>query len=340
MSDNNNKSFTIVPLNSSPSNVVPTTNTGLIPQLLLGALNESGGTIRTSTAEKMQNVSSAGNALKKALSGIWVSDSLKRRGQMLTRLATWCTREMLPVNAETASLFVMATNTSIQAQYSYAKLLSGTMKHLGIHTLPLLTLATALRAQGAAIPMRQALPIPKDILLNWAFKQSAPLMLACLIAWKTASRWSEVVNLTRKHFLYLSPNEVIIDWSTIPKARRADPYKASKFTVIRGDLTGTIFMMSDHLKPGSILCGVNTGELDHLWASDPIMAKYSAHSIKRGALTTLTEKALTEKFDPVKISILAKHQHVTILAQTTIRYGANPIALARLLGTGDVTLHL
>lgn len=235
-------------------------------------------------------------------------------------------------------MFVAATNTTVQAKYAYAKTLSGTMKQLGIPTQPLLTLASSLRASGAAIPLHQATPITRAELMLWARYQPIPVRLATMIAWKTASRWGEVVQLRPVNFILRSPEEVIIDWSTIPKARRANPYKPSKFAVIRGDMTPEIFSMLKDCRDGSTICTVSTSDLDHTWATDPKMAKYSAHSIKRGAITLLTELAAADRtIDPTHISLLAKHEHVTVLATMTIRYGGNPIALARLLGTGNVT---
>lgn len=311
-------------------------NAGLIPTLLLDALASSASTIRTSTAERMPTAASATSALKDSLAGIWVSDSMKRRSQLLRRLANWCLRENLPVTPESAVLFVTATGITVQGQHSYAKTLSGTLRHLGFNTQPLLTFATALRAQGAAVPLHQAKPITRDLLLSWAFQQPRDVLLACMIAWKTASRWKEVVELKKQNIIWSTCKEVIIDWSTIPKGRRANPYQASKFTVITGDLTTSIHAALSNLKDKQ-LCAVSTSELDHLWSGDGKMAGYSAHSIKRGALTHLMERAVAAQLDPVKISLLAKHQHVNVLAQNTIRYGANPVALARLLGTADAT---
>ena len=108
--------------------------------------------------------------------------------------------------ADSASLWVLATSTSRQAQLSYAKALSGTMKHSGFDNQPLKSLASALRAAGAAVPLKQASPMLKEDLLMWVDQEGDPhLRLAGLVAWKTCSRWGEVHQLTSAQFILVTP---------------------------------------------------------------------------------------------------------------------------------------
>ncbi|KAJ9437354.1 hypothetical protein DIPPA_16296 [Diplonema papillatum] len=226
---------------------------------------------------------------------------------------------------------------------SYTKSLSGIFRHLGICNQSLLSLAAALRAVGAAIPCQQAMPMEKHILVAWAFSQSPRLCLAALIAWKTASRWTEVSNLSSANFLLVKRDEVVIDWFTIPKGRRAMPFTHSRWVVIKGDLTEAIFLLLTSLPPFQRLTSWTTTKLVGVWRRSPQLSLYSAHSIKRGALTYLFKKVAAGHLIPeVLLSRLAKHKvkEVEGLAEVTLRYGGDPLAMARALRTDKVTALL
>ena len=69
------------------------------------------------------------------------------------------------------------------------------------------------------------------------------------------------------------------------------------------------------------------------------MCPYRAHSIKRGATTRLIELMVDdETIDGALVDRLTKHRHATEkLSRSTLGYVANPIATARVLGTGKIT---
>lgn len=168
------------------------------------------------------------------------------------------------------------------------------------------------------------------------------MRLCVYVAWKTASRWGEVWKLSSSQFLLVSQEEIIIDWWTTPKRRRADPFRASRYVVVTGHLTKEIADLFQVLQPFQILCLVNTEQLDALWRSNPEMSLYRAHSIKRGATSHLLE--LMEGGADISgdlLDRLTKHEHGTEkMSRSTLRYGGNPIAMARVLETGKVTQHL
>ncbi|KAJ9462843.1 hypothetical protein DIPPA_20578 [Diplonema papillatum] len=80
-----------------------------------------------------------------------------------------------------------------------------------------------------------------------------------------------------------------------------------------------------------------------MWAADPSMSQFSAHSIKRGAVDHLMEaKAGGAPFPAHLISRLAKHANDVdpTVADMTVRYVSNSVALARVLQTAEVTAFL
>ncbi|KAJ9452494.1 hypothetical protein DIPPA_25585 [Diplonema papillatum] len=278
---------------------------------------------------------------------MWAETTLRDRQNLWRRFDAWTVARGLPTNADSASLFVLATQVRPQGLLSYAKALSAVFGHMGRDNHPLRALASALRAAGAAIPCAQAEPIPRELLLRWARAQESSVCLAALVAWKTASRWGEVCALSSPQFLLVTPQEVIIDWFRTPKARKRDPFRPSRFAVVQGDLTSEIATLFQECSPFEKLTEMTTEALDVTWKRAPAMSTFSAHSIKRGAATFIFQKlASGEAVVPAAlVDRLTKHEEkegggADKFSDTTLRYGGDLVALARALRTGEVTRHL
>ncbi|KAJ9470203.1 hypothetical protein DIPPA_03885 [Diplonema papillatum] len=168
--------------------------------------------------------------------------------------------------------------------------------------------------------------------------------MCALLAWKTASRWAEVADLSSAQFLSVAPEEIIVDWQQTPKGRRRDPFKPSRYAVIVGALTSELSEMYRKSAPFPKLCSLTTTGIDAMWARTPQMRKYSAHSIKRGAVTHLYDCIARGMPLPLYlVNRLAKHEEPGgpgAISKTTLRYGGNPLALARVLRTADATMLL
>ncbi|KAJ9436747.1 hypothetical protein DIPPA_28398 [Diplonema papillatum] len=169
--------------------------------------------------------------------------------------------------------------------------------------------------------------------------------MCTLLAWKSASRWAEAAALSSKQFLRVAPEEIVIDWEQTPKGRRRNPFKPSRFAVIVGPLTPELAEMFQASAPFDELCSLTTTGLDSMWTRSPEMRRYSAHSIKRGAVTRLFDLIASGVSIPLcSVHRLAKHEEPGgtegAISETTIRYGGNLLALARVLGTAKATKHL
>ena len=71
------------------------------------------------------------------------------------------------------------------------------------------------------------------------------------------------------------------------------------------------------------------------------MKEFSGHSIKRGAIShLLVLMAQGVDIPEILLARLAKHKTAAGLPEITIRYGANEVALARAMKTGEVTKYL
>ncbi|KAJ9440335.1 hypothetical protein DIPPA_05758 [Diplonema papillatum] len=260
------------------------------------------------------SAATAQHLLQVLVSRMWASSTSQQRQLLWARLARWAHNNCLPINPDTACLFVLATGVSPQAQLAYTKALSGAFRHIGITNVPLLSLASALRATGAAIPVNQAPPVPKECLIRWALTQRTDIRLAVIVAWKTASRWAEVADLSSDQFILVTSTEVIIDWQIASIFRVLAPFELTTTT---------------------------TSRLSHMWDSVPSMARFSGHSIKRGAVTHLFSRvAQGVPIDVMLICRLAKHSTKQGVPDMTVRYGGDGIPMARALQTGLVTVHL
>jgi integrase len=233
---------------------------------------------------------------------------------------------------------------SMQGQLAYSKAMSGTFKFLGWERQELLNLASALRAQGAEIPIEPAVPLLKEDLVRWLRSINDPMLaLTAMLAWKTASRWGEMVGLTISHFPVIENHEVIVSWSTLPKGRRKNPYKPSMYTVIRGEWTQEIAELLRRVPNHHPFCPWTTDKLDSELKDVPFMSQYTGHSFKRGAATHLVKEAERRgiEFNATDFSILLKHETTyDLLTSSDLRYTEAGPSLARMLGTQRVTMLL
>eukprot|EP00659_Diplonema_papillatum_P000307 gene307-biopygen317 len=303
-----------------------------------------GDTTRTGkTQEPAVSMGEAHARLVNHVGKMWASTTVKDRRNIWRRLVAWTSQWGLPLNADTACLFVAATGVRPSGLLTYSKALSASFGAMGLPNQPLRTMSTALRGAGASVPESQALPVDKERLLGWAFLQAPAIQLAVLVAWKSASRWAEVAALSSDQFILVTPREVVVDWFQTPKGRRRNPFRASRYVVILGPLTDKISTLYGSLAPFCPLSNLTTTALDSLWAKTPEMAGYTGHSIKRGATTHVLERVVEgERVPMYLLDRLAKHEEKsgTALSEVTIRYGGNPIAMARALETGRVTMLL
>ncbi|KAJ9465919.1 hypothetical protein DIPPA_32360 [Diplonema papillatum] len=297
-------------------------------------------TLASRHRERDVTVSEARDRLHQVVGRAWAESTVDDRRNLWRRFQAWTSAQGMGLNPDTAVLFVMATSVEPQGMLAYSRLLAAVFGHLGVNSQPLKTLASALRGAGAAIPLSQAESIPRDTLLSWAMDQVSHVRLATLVAWKTASRWADVCMLTRRDFVLVTDDEVIVDWGVRPKGRTRNPFCVSKLVVICGPLTNVIAMLVRGAGDFRQLTSVSTAQLARMWAGELRMCRYSAHSIKRGAVDHLLEaKSLGAPFPEHLISRVAKHKNEVdpTVAQMTVRYANNVVALARVLRTAEVT---
>lgn len=342
----------VQPPQASSAAVIPHLHASLhastaISQAVLGLVSQKVGTPAARPGENRElgmSVAEANRRLSSLVASAWATGTLEDRQRLFRRFIAWTHLRGISPSPDNACLFVVATNVKLQGMFAYAKMMSAIFGHIGADNRPLKSLTSVLRGSGGATPMSQARPIPRETLMVWALGQSPLLRLTALVAWKTASRWGEVSFLPHHHFVLISDLEVIVDWHALPKGRRSNPYCRSKLAVVTGPMTLEIARLLRAAGEFSRLSPWTTEKLDREWAKDPKMRGFTGHSIKRGAVDHLLRaKAAGASFPTSLISRLAKHQNDADepdLADTTIRYTSDSIALGRALRTAEVTRFL
>ena len=87
------------------------------------------------------NLDEALERLGGVVAQMWAAETSQKRRNLWGRLQGWAAAQHIPVTAEAAALFVLATSVTPQGQLNYAKALSGVFRHLGLERQPLLSLA-------------------------------------------------------------------------------------------------------------------------------------------------------------------------------------------------------
>jgi hypothetical protein len=200
---------------------------------------------------------------------------------------------------------------------------------------PLKLQRRSLLGMGALTPIKQATPILRTFLDH---PDLCPHRLAALIAWKTASRWDEVLRLSRSSCTILpetvtDPARILIDWDNRTKASRTNPHRASRWTIIEGPFTDEISAKLLPLEPTAPITLLSTAEIDRIL----LPHGYSAHSFKAGAMNHITRQLPPGQDSEVLLARLAKHQHPLDPTAVTLGCIRDHLALALTLGTKRAT---
>lgn len=308
-------------------------------QLVMLQARQVKSSLTTRTALAASDLSTVRNELAQTLLAGLATATRRDRQSLWTRYTNFLEDKGLEISDVTAALFVTATGVSLQARLTYAKTLSAIFGKLNRRRDVLSEYMTGLRKQGAAMPKHQAPPIKREHLLAVAASFPPKDQAAILLAWKTASRWSDIVGISTDNIIRREQDEIIIFWSNNTKTTHEHQYYPSCYAVVQGDLTDTIarHLRTTPSKPlTTITRRVLVQRMQELFPSE----QYTAHSIKRGAI-----HALTAQGAPMKdIARLAKHKTPQDeVSATTIRYcstGKGAWDAARLLGTQNATVLL
>jgi hypothetical protein len=316
-------------------------------------------------SERLVSLDRAGQKLRALYAGMYVPRTLRRRQQTYARLLAWCRERDVAVSPNTASLFAVAIVQEPQGTLGIVRELLGILQHMFDATSmsPLLLLKRALVMQGAEVPISQSLPVPRQELHAWIVEEMqalrqvphpkfgrAPLAMAdvamaCLLCWKTVSRWDDVASLGHDNLRLVTQKEILIDWWTTPKGRRSDPQRPSRYALVTGRNTTALCNWLSAKGAFTQLSDLVTTEINTLWSRHPVMNRFQVSGIKPGARTFLQAKSARGEMPDVsqiEICRLAKHSDPADPFKNVgmSRYSRDHMANAVSLGTGKVTRYL
>eukprot|EP00796_Vickermania_ingenoplastis_P011144 gene11144-biopygen8110 len=190
------------------------------------------------------------------------------------------------------------------------------------------TVRKCLQRTSAKEPLHQALGIsPANMiqLIQIAPRDEDRIVLR--LAWMTASRWAEISALTTDCFIEGPDGSLILDWSTLPKRSKINPFQEFRYLRLMNREAIPLRKLIHERGPGMPLTSLNWARLCRLMRSlgpqyDRFGAQrfFSAHSIKRGALQAIALIRKEIPFDARKIVLLGKHHDALHFSHTTIRY--------------------
>ena len=272
---------------------------------------------------------------------MWAGSTWASYGSVWGRYLEYCLEHGLePEESQNGCLWVVSTvgtteKVSLQGQHQYAKTLSAVFGRLGWHCRYLSMMAAGMRNQGALIPIHQALAITlAELRILLADKRLATVHLGLMLAWSSASRWDDIVNLTRSMFIYVAVSRLIISWSDQTKTTKGDPFRSSAYVVLEGSFTSAIFASLPQ-DPQDNITAHTTAQLDRLLKKCGY--QWSGHSFKRGAANHLVRQAAEGRFDLALLPQLLKHKSATDFNSCTIRYVGDHVSLALALRTAEAT---
>eukprot|EP00796_Vickermania_ingenoplastis_P009972 gene9972-biopygen7075 len=245
---------------------------------------------------------------------LYSRETWEQRNSMMRQLITFCNKWDLPLNLDSIPLFLESKgNLKSSSKIQYAQ----TLRHMLTKNISILdAYLTAMRKRSAREPVKQAEPIPPEVVEELIEKFSWEDGTVLRLAWMTASRWAEVYNLRTDNLLLEKDGSVILDWAAIPKTAKINPFTANRYLRFTGEEASLLTRLKHHRGPGARLTDMTTAAI----ASRLRPLGFTAHSIKRGALQTAAELTEIHGLNPRDVSALAKHTDPHSIVNTTSRY--------------------
>lgn len=296
--------------------------------------------------------------LSAAIAPMLAQSTWASRARLLNHLYSFLllptSRPDLPMDARVALYIVKEkTNLAYSSRVKYAKEFRAMAHALGMTEHPTLDMyIRATSALAASAPIKQAQLIKEDelgamVLRAWQEENNPALAVSIYLCFKTCSRWGDVANLTKENFIInhdnLNNNEILVIWGTKVKTHRLRPFKATGLTVVveetAPDMMEELKRQIRKLKKDQKLCPKSTDQMLKWLKKKQATSRLSCHSFKRSALDKLTTAVLEEKLAPTLLPLMAKHQDKNLqhFPESTIRYLANKVALAKILKTQEAT---
>ena len=286
------------------------------------------------------------------VSTIWADSTWASRAALWHRLLQYSDSHGIstwPFGAQAVAFISNQRHITSATAYNYSRTIA-TLAHRFGRQVPLLELySSAVRIAGAGTPIKQAVPATRpqvrELILRALESNDPRLATAIYLCWKTASRWNDILNVTKESLIdyetTASESTAIIEWGRT-KANRQQDFRVDGWTVVvevkNREAMAMLRRTFDGLQPHEKLTTVSTEKLRNFMKQFPNTQELTAHSFKRGAVAVLIECAALGLVNPRLIPIMAKHKdELHNFPVTTLRYAPNKSHVAKMLGTQSAT---
>lgn len=264
--------------------------------------------------------------------------TVRFRDQLWDRFQTFCIRNQWGVSETSLIEFIASLQISPSSAVTYLSALRNTL-----HPKDLLTrFNQGLLRLRAGQEIRHATPITQCEVVRLLRLLPITERMFLYVAWRTASRFDDVANLTPRSFLEVTVERIVIWWGNTTKTSQLQPDQPRFYVV----LTPPTYQIEPQWWNEAVrffrwfkAWNPATRERVHqaMKALNPLLTD---HSVKTGAIDRLMTLATTHAIPLELISLVGKHKASGALSTTTLAYARNKVALALALGTQTATQWL
>jgi len=202
----------------------------------------------------------------------------------------------------------------------------------------------ALNRRGAIIPHRQAATLTTVEMLKLERLLTFPEWVAVYLSYKTASRVSEVLQLTGRHLTKAGDLQLAINWLQVTKSGHDHPFAVTNRTMaVFEPERRKEWEFLTALPQTETICPHLSGLKDPTGGLRRRIRKAGvkhagAHSLKRTAADRILKLAAAGKANITLLPRLLKHKEVNpLVPDTSVRYANDPVAWATVTRTGELT---
>jgi hypothetical protein len=224
----------------------------------------------------------------------------------------------------------------------YAKILHNLLRRFGEPTAALNCYMAGLRNTGALVSTVVAVSATTAQVRFLLETCDKGLAAGISLAWRTASRWSDLKDLRRSSFLHVSDTRIIMRWGRT-KAHRTGTATMSSLTVV--DSVAPMTELSRYINSlgaSDKFCTTSGDAFRATLRQHTLTCTLTAHSLKNGAADLLCHHALFGRVRQDLIPRLTKHSSPVQqqFPAITLQYMHNEVERALLLETHLVTVWL
>lgn len=276
----------------------------------------------------------------------FASSTTETREYLATTLRTFLQHYSFQVSSETVLLCLEWMSASAQARtiLKYGRVMAAMFPQ--IKDVEYARWCISLAKEAAKIPIRQVEALSWPDLAKFLASLPRPLFWAVWLAWKTSSRWEEILELTPSDVLSAMIDGtliVVIDFAWKTKSSKTRPFRPDMLVHLKDKKMRHLKFLqwTSSRRPNDPLTTVSANELRALLRKFFPTRYLGTVSLKAGAISHLHLEAARGKIDIPRVISLAKHQtDLRTVPDHHVRYGRNKVALAVALGSGAATLIL